>query len=220
MPWPLDELVKEWPMIKQAPLSFAIVCVLALLLAFLFSKYLYQERLKHKDDLLGSLQKKLDLQPLVPVIQGCSDERLHNLAQEDRRRLSDLIRVEKYHMGNSGLNVPEEPFLNIGFDIFNGAVYDISVDRHVEGYIALGLRRIRGEIEMRGESVQNLRHGEVGHIGLRQNLTKEDVDLITSRNNPGVDDFVFDHLVVTINGGDDYRDVAPKLLVFCKPLIR
>jgi hypothetical protein len=25
--WPLDQLVKEWPMIKQAPLSFALVCL-------------------------------------------------------------------------------------------------------------------------------------------------------------------------------------------------
>lgn len=113
----------------------------------------------------------------------------------------------------------EEPFLYFGFDVFNGAVYDISIERTVEGYIAIGLRRIRGEIEMRAEILQNLKHGEVGHIGLRQNLTKEDVELIKNSNNPSAEDFVYDHLVITITGGDDYKDVAPKLLVFSRPSI-
>ncbi|MDX6528957.1 MAG: hypothetical protein QOH41_1247 [Blastocatellia bacterium] len=61
MTWLIDQLAKEWAVIKQAPLSFVIISTLAVVLAFTLVKYIFQERLRHKDDLINSLERKLAL---------------------------------------------------------------------------------------------------------------------------------------------------------------
>jgi hypothetical protein len=63
MDWLLEQLAKEWAVIKQAPISFAIVCLLFLLLAFLAARWMYQERITNRDDLIGYYREKMGLTP-------------------------------------------------------------------------------------------------------------------------------------------------------------
>ena len=60
MPWLVDQLAKEWAVIKQAPLSFVIVFALSLISAFLVMKYFYSESLQHKYELIASLRENLN----------------------------------------------------------------------------------------------------------------------------------------------------------------
>jgi hypothetical protein len=57
--WILDQLLKEWPVIKQAPLTLVVIFLLAFGLAYLFCRWLYQDAIKRKDDLIADLGKKL-----------------------------------------------------------------------------------------------------------------------------------------------------------------
>src|SRR5689334_12156137 len=59
--WILDQLVKEWAVIKQAPLSFLIAFFLSNVLLYLFHRWIYREQFKHKDDLIASYREKLAL---------------------------------------------------------------------------------------------------------------------------------------------------------------
>src|SRR6266478_435990 len=58
--WILDQLLKEWPVIKQAPLTLVVIFLLAFGLAYLFCRWLYQDAIKRKDDLIADLGKKLE----------------------------------------------------------------------------------------------------------------------------------------------------------------
>lgn len=61
MPWPIEQLAKEWAVIKQAPLSFVLVFLLCLVVAFFVLKYFYDESIRHKNELIASLQARLEL---------------------------------------------------------------------------------------------------------------------------------------------------------------
>jgi hypothetical protein len=63
MPWPLEQLLKEWDVIKQAPLSFFIVLALCMMLAYFFMRYMYKEALSQKDDVIGTYKERLGLEP-------------------------------------------------------------------------------------------------------------------------------------------------------------
>ena len=49
-------------MIKQAPISFLLVCIISLALSFFFVRWVYQERLGNRDDLIAYYREKLGLQ--------------------------------------------------------------------------------------------------------------------------------------------------------------
>ena len=63
MNWLIDQLAKEWAVIKQTPIAFIFVCVLSLLIAFFFVRWMYKERLDARDDLIGYYREKLGLLP-------------------------------------------------------------------------------------------------------------------------------------------------------------
>jgi hypothetical protein len=63
MQWFLEQLAKEWAVIKQAPLSFLIICGLCLLASFFFVRWVYHERLQAKDDMLGYYRERMGLRP-------------------------------------------------------------------------------------------------------------------------------------------------------------
>jgi hypothetical protein len=63
MPWPLEQLLKEWDVIKQAPLSFIIIFLLCMALAYFFMRYMYGETLSRKDELIAVYKERLGLKP-------------------------------------------------------------------------------------------------------------------------------------------------------------
>lgn len=99
MNWLIEQLLKEWAVIKQAPLSFLIMLVLCLLLAYLLLKYIYGERLEHKDDIIESLNAKLGLKPSdesalktsVETPPPITDKAVEANHSETLQRLNDRI---------------------------------------------------------------------------------------------------------------------------------
>jgi hypothetical protein len=65
MPWNwfLERVAKEWPMIKAAPLTFILVFIVLATAIFIVVRWLFRERLQHKDDLIASYREKLSLSP-------------------------------------------------------------------------------------------------------------------------------------------------------------
>jgi hypothetical protein len=59
--WILDQIAKEWEVIKQIPISFTFICVLSFVLTYLLNKWLYREQFKQRDDLITAYREKLAL---------------------------------------------------------------------------------------------------------------------------------------------------------------
>lgn len=62
MPWPLEQLLKELDVIKQAPISFFIVLVLCVALAYCLMRWMYKDALSRKDELIAVYREKLGLE--------------------------------------------------------------------------------------------------------------------------------------------------------------
>jgi hypothetical protein len=138
---------------------------------------------------------------------GCADVWLHEAAREDRLQLNHRVLVETYNWGNAGVflnNAEEEPFMVVGFNIFNASVYEVSIDPKIDGHMSYGLRPLRGKLEMSlapYKVPRNLKHGWRSHFMLRQSLTKEDAEYIKAHQNQPLR---FDNLIVRVAGGDDF----------------
>ena len=83
--WILDQFLKEWPVIKQAPLTLVFIMLLSFGLAFLFLRWLYQDVIKRKDDLIADLGKKPK--------QGGPDEAIKEYEQNTKQLRDDNARL-------------------------------------------------------------------------------------------------------------------------------
>jgi hypothetical protein len=187
--------------ISQAPLTFVVVCVVSLSISYVFMRWQFRDTLENKNLLIASLREKSEEIP---------EGRLSAIAEEDRKGIDRVIRVMEYRVGNAGLSLPEEPYLNFQFHVFNGSIFEISLDRRVEGYVMFAGRPFRGNLEMLAsdQNVQNLKHGQTGTFGLRLWLTRSSADLLLA--DQGNLSFNFDFLIVTVLG----EGIAPKPLSF------
>jgi hypothetical protein len=61
MTWLLEQLAKEWAVVKNAPISFAIIVILSLAFGYILVRYIYKERLESKDEMLDYYREKLGL---------------------------------------------------------------------------------------------------------------------------------------------------------------
>lgn len=149
---------------------------------------------------LGRIQRQM------AEVGGCDEVWLHGIAREDRRMLSQLVLVEGYKFGNSGLylnNPEEESFIIVGFDIFNASVYEVTIDPRIEGHISYGRRPLRGKLEITLSPYKvprNLKHGWRDHFMLRQSLSKEDAEYMKTNQNQNLQ---FRNLIIRVIGGDD-----------------
>lgn len=105
MTWLLDQLAKEWAVIKQAPLSFAIISALAFLLAFVLNRLLFKERLSQKDELLEGHKEKQSLkdgkiQEHEQTINRLREERstLETTQNETLNTVKSALGEEKYSL--------------------------------------------------------------------------------------------------------------------------
>jgi hypothetical protein len=55
--------MKEWAVVKQAPISLVVGWLLGLTAIWLLLRRVYQERLEHKDDIIAAYKEKLGLAP-------------------------------------------------------------------------------------------------------------------------------------------------------------
>src|SRR5260370_39993417 len=63
MTWLVDQILKEGKLIGQIPLAFTIVCLLALILAYLVVRWQSQEKFKEANALIGLYKERISLQP-------------------------------------------------------------------------------------------------------------------------------------------------------------
>src|SRR5258708_1460020 len=63
MTWLIDQILKEGKLISQIPLTFTVVCLLALLLAYLIVRWQSQEKFKEANALIGLYKERINLQP-------------------------------------------------------------------------------------------------------------------------------------------------------------
>ncbi len=61
--WLFDQLAKEWGVIKQAPLSFALACLITSVILYFLFRWRYRERLDAQNEIIGLYREKLGLLP-------------------------------------------------------------------------------------------------------------------------------------------------------------
>src|SRR5687768_11593011 len=91
--WLLDKLLKEWPMISQAPFTFLLVSALSLLIAFSLATalvyFLFRVRLSSQDAIIGMLREKRQGSPeVLPTESWLSD-----IERNDRLELHSVVYV-------------------------------------------------------------------------------------------------------------------------------
>jgi hypothetical protein len=92
--WILDIFIKEWAVIKQAPVTFIALSVLAFGLAFLLARWLYQDGLTRKNDLIADLRQKLLHSATGPTQSksGEEDSSLSPVNREAQLQIDNLNR--------------------------------------------------------------------------------------------------------------------------------
>ncbi len=116
-------------LISQAPLIFLFSCLLVFAIAFLLVRWLFKENLASKDSLIA------DKDSLIALLRdkASPEAPVSSIWEQDRKAINQAVQVVGFLVGNSGLRVFDKPHLNFQFKVFNGSVYEISVDRKAEG---------------------------------------------------------------------------------------
>lgn len=205
-------------MIKQAPLTFAVICILGLIAAYFLVDYLRREALSRKDDLIADLRKKIDLQPTQAVAENdclkteCPDKWLHGAADFQKETLEhSFVKVEKVGIGQHDL-LRESPYIDFGFLVTNYSIYNLSLGE-LSGSITYAGRLLSKPPFWPDNSVKNLRINGTGCV-IRQPLSKEDVEHILNMGGA----FEFNNLKIRINSTPNFTDSAPKYLFFTDPI--
>ena len=199
--WLLEQLEKEGAVINQAPLIFVLSCLLILAIAFLLVRWLYKDLLDRKNALIQSLEQSGSALTKSPIWD------------QDRKAINQAVRVVGFIVGNSGLRDIGKPCLNFQFKVFNGSVYEISVDRKAEGYIIFRGNELKGRLEMLydDQNVVNLGHALTGTFGLRLWLEQFSADYVIAAEQTGAELlWDFSYLTVMLAG----EGVTPKPLSF------
>jgi hypothetical protein len=216
MPWPLEQLVKEWAVIKQAPLSFFIVLFLCMALAFFVVRWIYRDHIARKDDIISDLQKKIGIQPQgasesIPSKAECPDKWLHEIAKNHLEEIGRYVLVEEVTAGiNSG---SPTPCVKFRIEYYNASIYTISIDPKFSGSISYGNRRLTQPIEvLTVYRLDNLWAGYRTTLEFYQWLTKEELDFILNESN--APSFDLSQLIITIIGSTDKANITPQPLQF------
>jgi hypothetical protein len=98
--WIIDQLAKEWGVIKAAPVSFGLALVLVSVLIYLLFRHWYKDTLERKDTVIASLEKVISTKPLLPTESTALDQERKQKLENWRRLLYDV--EKKYKSGKFG----------------------------------------------------------------------------------------------------------------------
>jgi hypothetical protein len=200
------------------PLSFFIVLLLCLALAFVLA-WLYfkealarkNERLEDKEGIISDLQKKIDLKPQV-ASEGkaeCPDKWLHEIAAKHREEIGRYVQIlgvtaEVNH------NSPT-PYAKFSIGYYNASVYTISIDPAPKGSISYGGRRLTQPIELiTAFKLDNLQPNFLNYLEFYQWLTKEELDFIVNDENWHNHYFDLSQLIFTVIGAKGEAGITPQ----------
>lgn len=128
---------------------------------------------------------------------------LYEIAEYDKNDLSVLVQVQSV-VWNPHYLSERLPYTEFTFTIFNGSVYEVSVDKDINGYVTFAEQRLSGNIRLAEKTAKTFPHGATRRLRIYYPLSKEDVALIQTA--PELPDmgfcFGFEKLVIKISGKD------------------
>src|SRR4029453_15384267 len=95
------------------------------------------------------------------------------IAEKDRLELNNAVYVTQCVVWESLRE--EHPHVIFKFHIRNCAIYAITIEPTLKGFISLNSRRLMGEITVSSVLPHNLQHCWGDHFQIRQELTASDV---------------------------------------------
>jgi hypothetical protein len=220
MPWPLEQLLKEWDVIKQAPLTFILAFILLLVLAYVFMRWLYQDNLARKDELIASLKERLGLEPAdkakpKPAEVGAQPaktaksevqpEPQQALSETEIRRSIYLDPMAMFH------KLQEERRIYFAVTAFNGLSERITFSEEADGFILLDGKPLETR-PMYSAQQRKYPHDRQTAISLTQEFSEDEIKKLNDRIGRG-EKLTFDFREVYIYirvGGNKYRLKLPE----------
>lgn len=102
------------------------------------------------------------------------------------------------------------PKISFGLLIRNESIFDITVDNEIMGHISFGGQILSEKLILVYNGLQNTGHLVGGGLTLEQRLSRPEAELIAKT----YDKFYFDKLIITIRGGNDFRQIVkPQSLI-------
>ncbi len=129
----------------------------------------------------------------------CSDQWLHNVAEQDRLDLSNAVRVR---VCDPQCKLDELPqYIDFRFLVFNGSVHTISVKDSIGGQIGFRQQVLMGGMRILSQQNKaiNLIHGREASFIVRVQLSKEEAELIRNSQDPISDKFHFGQLKTDVH---------------------
>lgn len=160
-----------------------------------------------------------------PIISEASytgrEKWLQDVAERDRQQIEWAVQITDCSL-DGGYTSPT-PHVIFRFQIFNGSVFPVSIDRKIDGHISYGSRRLKGELTLGGKwTTGNLKPRYSTTVEIFQWLEPDDAAMLEAERNKLQTShetyFKFEYLIVTIKGGDGFEKVIPKPLWFINQL--
>jgi hypothetical protein len=135
---------------------------------------------------------------------------LDDVAENDRLKLREAVFVT--HCRLDMTLTGSDPHLLFHFSIRNCAVYAISLDPALEGFISFDGRPLKGEKTMSSRFPQNLTHCWGDSFEIRQELSPSEGGVILNDANATATYFDFKNFRIVLKADNSHRVVAPTTL--------
>lgn len=159
--------------ISHAPLLFGIACLIVFAATYLIVKWQYGETLSLLQTRNETLTASLKERPSPGSGTLDQDYWLNEIADKDRLELQNGVFVTECIVQES--LTEEGPHVTFNFSIRNCAVYAITVDPILRGFISLIAKRLWGEVTLSSSLPHNLKHCWGDRFQIRQELAASDV---------------------------------------------
>jgi hypothetical protein len=145
-----------------------------------------------------------ETRPVVESVDTNLKKLLENIVERDKKNISKVVRIVEHSISYTNLTA-QAPSIDFIFEVFNGSVFDISVDEKLGGFIHLNNNAMVGDKGIVGR-VEELLRGEVRTLAIKQCVNPQEAELILDATEE--DEFRFGGLQVVIKGGADCPDVV------------
>lgn len=206
--WLIDHLIQEAAVIRQAPLLFILLTAAMFVLAYLIVRWGYRELLEIREKTITALRES------PATFQSKEDKWFTDLAEKDKLEIQHAVYVTECKVYETLTG--DEPEVTFDFFIRNCAVYAITLDSTLTGFISLnGTRRLKGNLRA-SAMPHNLQHCFGDRFRLRQELDAGDIKAIEELDAamPRQGFYDFSNLNITIKGSTSIADVVPARLQF------
>jgi hypothetical protein len=187
----------SWPSIFIA----ATVVFLISTIAFVtIATYIQRRKLAKEPPALPSVNT---------VKEPCPDRWLHDIAQANRQRISEYVKIEKCSLAGHAL-LQSTPHLDFLVTFFNVSVFRLKIDESIKGAVSLNEHEFSQDVRFR--SVDGYwKYNDKVDLRFQQSLSPEEAVLILNAMGDA-DEFRFKHLKVEVMGYRETSQIDPKHL--------